>query len=162
MLARLATTVLLAAVWLNASADDHQHDHHSMHLAASQAWSRAMPPTAPTGAVYFTLRNPGDTADRLLGVKTPRAEKAELHAHVHDGDLMRMEHVEGVDVPAGGEVQFKPGGYHVMLFNLSEPLVTGDRFPLTLIFRDGGEVQTEVTVRDQAPEGDTGAAHSHH
>ncbi|MGK9063779.1 copper chaperone PCu(A)C [Stutzerimonas chloritidismutans] len=161
MLSRLATTLLLATVWLNASADDHQHAHSSMHLEASQAWSRAMPPTAPTGAVYFTLHNPGDAEDRLIGVKTPRAEKAELHAHIHEGDLMRMERIDGVTVPPGGDVQFKPGGNHVMLFNLNAPLVAGEQFPLTLIFRDAGEIETEVTIRDQAP--DTGGStHAHH
>ncbi|WP_217474064.1 copper chaperone PCu(A)C [Stutzerimonas stutzeri] len=163
MLLRLVTAFTLAATALTASADDHSHAHHTMTGApvAEQVWSRAMPPTAPTGAVYFTLSNPGDAPDRLIGVKTARAERAELHAHVHEGDVMRMERIDSIEVPAGGEVSFQPGGNHVMLFKLSKPLVAGEHFPLTLIFEHAGEVSVDVAIEDQAP-APTDSAHQHH
>lgn len=164
MLLRLVATVLLGSACLSANAHDHGHAHQS-HAAGAfdiqQVWSRAMPPSAPTGAVYFSLQNPTDEADRLVGVRTERAEKAELHTHLHEGEVMRMQQVEAVDVPASGQVEFKPGGYHVMLFKLSKQLVAGDRFPLTLIFENAGEVTVEVSVEEQAPQGH-GAAHMHH
>lgn len=163
MLLRLVTAFVLGTAALPAMANDHAHTHHAMTgaPAVTQVWSRAMPPSAPTGAVYFTLRNPGDKPDRLVGVQTPRAEKAELHTHVHKGEVMRMERIDTVDVPAGGEVSFKPGGNHVMLFKLSEPLVAGEQFPLTLIFENAGEVTVEVSIQDQAPESN-GNGHMHH
>jgi copper(I)-binding protein len=163
MLLRMVTALVLGTATLTVMADDHMHAHHSMTGAptVTQVWSRAMPPTAPTGAVYFTLRNPGDTPDRLTGVKTTRAEKAELHTHVHKGEVMRMERIDSVEVPAGGEVTFKPGSSHVMLFKLSEPLVAGERFPLTLIFENAGEVIVDVAIQEQAPEPST-HAHEHH
>jgi copper(I)-binding protein len=162
MLLRLVTAFVLGTATLTAMADDPAHAHHPMSAApaVTQPWSRAMPPTAPTGAVYFVLRNPGDTPDRLIGVKTPRAEKAELHTHVHKGEVMSMERIDSVEIPAGGEVTFKPGGSHVMLFKLSEPLVAGERFPLTLIFENAGEVAVDVAIQEQAPENDS--AHKHH
>lgn len=165
MLLRLLATFLLGTASLTAAADDHTHAHaHTSEAKAieiNQVWSRAMPPSAPTGAVYFNLRNPTDQADRLTGVHTTRAERAELHTHVHEGDMMRMEQIEAVDVPAAGQVEFEPGGHHVMLFKLSEPLTAGDHFPLTLIFENAGEVTVEVSVQEQPPQGH-GDSHMHH
>jgi len=163
MLLRLVTALVLGTATLTALADDNAHRHHTTDAApvASQVWSRAMPPSAPTGAVYFTLNNPGDATDRLIGVQTPRAEKAELHTHVHKGDVMRMERIDSVELPAGGEVAFKPGGNHVMLFKLSEPLVAGERFPLTLMFEKAGEVTVDVAIEEQAPSSDRNV-HTHH
>lgn len=163
MLLRLVTAFILGTATLPAVAHDHAHSQQAAAGAPAvmQAWSRAMPPSAPTGAVYFTLRNPGDKADRLIDVRTPRAEKAELHTHVHEGEVMRMKRVDAVDVPAGDAVEFKPGGHHVMLFKLSEPLVAGEQFPLTLIFENAGEVDIEVSIQDQAPESSDNG-HMHH
>jgi len=165
MLLRLVATFLLATVSLTAAADDHAHAHSHTKVAKaleiSEVWSRAMPPSAPTGAVYFNLRNSTGQPDRLIGVRTKRAERAELHTHVHDGELMRMQQVEAVDVPTNGQVEFKPGSYHVMLFTLSEPLVAGDRFPLTLIFENAGEVTVDVSVQEQSPQ-EHGHSHMHH
>jgi copper(I)-binding protein len=145
MLLRLVTLVALGTACLSATAADQNHAHHQMMgapLEATQVWSRAMPPTAPTG----------DSPDRLLGVHTPRAKKAELHTHVHEGEMMRMKQIDSIEVPAGGQVEFKPGSNHVMLFELSAPLVAGERFPLTLEFEHAGEVTVDVSIQDQAPE----------
>jgi periplasmic copper chaperone A len=163
MLLRLVTLLALGTTCLSAMAADQDHAHHQMTArpAVTQVWSRAMPPTAPTGAVYFTLQNPGDEPDRLIGVNTPRAKKAELHTHVHEGEMMRMRQIDSIEVPAGGRVELKPGSSHVMLFQLSEPLVAGERFPLTLKFEHAGEVTVDVSIRDQAPE-PSGQQHMHH
>lgn len=165
MLLRLVATFLLGTASLTAVANDHTHAHshasEAQTMDITQVWSRAMPPSAPTGAVYFNLRNPTGQADRLTGAHTTRAERAELHTHVHEGDMMRMEQVEAVDVPAEGQVEFEPGGHHVMLFKLSEPLAAGDHFPLTLIFEKAGEVTVEVSVQEQPPQGH-GDSHMHH
>lgn len=162
MLLRLVTALALGAITFTATADDHAHSHHAADAkpTVTQVWSRAMPPTAPTGAVYFVMSNPGDTPDRLIDVQTPRAEKAELHTHVHKGELMSMERIDSVELPGGGEVSFRPGGHHVMLFKLSEPLVAGEHFPLTLIFETAGEVTVDVAIQEQAPESNT--SHKHH
>lgn len=163
MLLRLVATLVLGTASLAALADDHEHAHNRMEkaLMVMQAWSRAMPPSAPTGAVYFTLHNPGNQQDRLIGVETPRAEKAEMHTHMHEGEIMRMQQIDSVDVPAGGQVEFKPGGNHVMLFKLSQPLVAGEQLPLTLIFENAGEMTVDVDIRENAPAPDDDA-HAHH
>ena len=166
MLLRLVTAFVFSTPALGALAHDHGHGHSQHQPVAeapvvSGAWSRAMPPSAPTGAVYFTLDNPGEQPERLLGAQTPRAGKTELHTHVHEGEIMRMQQVESVEIPAGGQAEFKPGGHHVMLFELKQPLNAGEQFPLTLIFEHAGEVVVDVLIQESAPQA-AGDAHGHH
>lgn len=155
--ALIAAALLLPASFANA------HEYKSGALEIAHPWSQALPPNAPTVAAYFIIRNGGDTADRLLGADTPIAGSAEIHEHIMQGDLMKMQHVPTVDVPAGGTVTFAPMAYHVMLFNLKDrsPLQDGKRFPLTLHFEKAGDVAVEVAVQKQAPEASTEHAHTH-
>ncbi|UVE18384.1 copper chaperone PCu(A)C [Pseudomonas sp. LS44] len=159
------TKALLLAALLTPAWYVTAHDFSTGDLHIEHPWSREMPPTAPTAAAYFIIHNKGAAADRLLGVDTPAASKAELHEHVHVGDLMKMQQVPSVEVPAGGEASFKPGAYHVMLFGLKQQYRDGQRFPLTLHFEKAGDVQVEVTVQKDAPaeqvEHSTHAEHQH-
>ncbi|EPM82842.1 hypothetical protein A260_26986 [Pseudomonas syringae pv. actinidiae ICMP 19068] len=113
-----------------------------------------LPPNAPTVAAYFIIENKGDSADRLIGVDTPIAGQAQLHEHVHADGLMKMQHVQAVDIPAGAKVSFAPMAWHVMLLDLKDrsKLVVGQRFPMTLHFEKAGDVQVQVVVQKQAPE----------
>ncbi|MDH1262414.1 copper chaperone PCu(A)C [Pseudomonas sp. GD03944] len=149
---------LLAAVMMGTSLLANAHDYSVGELHIEHPWSRAMPPVAPTAAAYFVVQNKGQGADRLLSVQTPVAGKAELHEHVHADGVMKMQHVQTVDIPAGGEVKFEPMGYHVMLFNLKQQAKDGERFPLTLTFEKAGKVEVEVAVQSDAP----AAEHQHH
>ncbi|MGE8362983.1 copper chaperone PCu(A)C [Pseudomonas sp.] len=149
---------LLAAVMMGTSLLANAHDYSVGELHIEHPWSRAMPPVAPTAAAYFVVHNKGQGADRLLSVQTPVAGKAELHEHVHADGVMKMQHVQTVDIPAGGEVKFEPMGYHVMLFNLKQQAKDGERFPLTLTFEKAGKVDVEVAVQSDAP----AAEHQHH
>ena len=144
--ALLGAALCASSVWANAQ---------SLHV--ENAWSRAMPPTAPAAAAYFDLHNGGDRPDRLIGAKTPIAGKAEIHEHAHVDGLMQMREVSGgVPVAVDERVSFKPGGYHVMFLELPRQLADGEQFPLTLIFERAGEVTVEVPVRRTAP-----SAHGH-
>lgn len=138
-------------------AQAHEYDAGQLHI--DHPWSREMPPVAPTAAAYFVVHNKGSDADRLLSVSTPVAGKAELHEHVHADGVMKMQHVESVDVPAGGEVKFEPMGYHVMLFNLKQQAKDGERFPLTLNFEKAGAVEVQVAVQKDAPQSHEHSAH---
>lgn len=167
MLLRLASALLFAMAAPTAMAHDHNHAHHNTQAGEAVphqiegVWSRAMPPSAPTGAVYFTVKNTGQHTDRLLGAQTERAGKTELHTHVHEGEIMRMQQVDSVELPAGSRVEFKPGGNHVMLFDLRQPLKAGERFSMTLTFEHAGEVPVDVSILEYAPHGSE-PAHAHH
>lgn len=136
-------------------------------IIINQVWARAMPPTAPAGAVYFQLENTGDTPTRLLSAQSGISEKTELHTHIKTADgLMRMEQVFQVEIPAKGKLAFKPGSYHVMLLQLKQPLVAGSHFPLELTFESGSTVKLEVPVLESAPQANQGTqtehGHMHH
>lgn len=99
-------------------------------------------------AAYMTIANKGKEPDRLVGAKADVSKAVEIHETVMDGDVMRMQPVQGgIEVPAGGQVELKPGGYHVMLIGLTRDLNAGDKFPLTLQFEKGGEMTVQAEVR---------------
>lgn len=102
--------------------------------------------TAGAGAAYMTIRG-GAAGDKLIAASAVAvAGKAELHDHIHEGNVMRMRKVEAIDVPAQGTVELKPGGLHVMLMSLKKPLKTGDGFDLVLTFEKAGAVTVKVPV----------------
>lgn len=136
----LATASLLAA--LPAAAQEYRAGD----IVIEQPWSRAAGANA-TGAGFLTIRNTGAAPDRLLSASSPIAGRVELHTMSMDGGVMRMRPVEIIPVPAGGTVQLAPGGLHIMLVGLAQPLVQGGRAPLTLRFERAGEVRVELAVQ---------------
>ena len=113
-------------------------------LTVEDARARILLPSRP-GAAWLTIRNAGGE-DRLVGAKSPAAERVELHTHIHEGGVTMMRKVEAIDVPAGGEAALEPGGDHLMLFGLKDGLKAGGRFPLTLLFEKAGQVTVEMRV----------------
>jgi periplasmic copper chaperone A len=99
-------------------------------------------------AVYLVLANGGAAADRLVAAQADVSNAIEIHETKMEGDVMRMAQVEGgIEVPAGGQVELRPGGLHVMLIGLTRDLNVGDTFPLTLEFASGAKLQVEAEVR---------------
>ena len=130
-------------------------------LVVSDAWARPTLGQAANSAAYLTIANTADVADRLLRVRAEVSKTQELHQTIREGDVMRMRAVEGgIAVPAKGSVALAPGGYHVMLIGLTQPLAAGDTFPLTLTFEKAGDI--EVTAKVAAtPPGDSTMRGSH-
>jgi hypothetical protein len=99
-------------------------------------------------AVYMLLANGGATADRLVAAQADVSNAIEIHETKMEGDVMRMQQVEGgIEIPAGGQVELKPGGYHVMLIGLTRDLNVGEKFPVTLQFESGAMLTVEAEVR---------------
>ena len=84
---------------------------------------------------------------QLVGVSTPVAGTAEVHEMKMDGDVMRMRAISKLDLPAGQTVELKPGGYHVMLMDLKQPLAPGSTVPLTLALRDAKGVESKLELK---------------
>lgn len=125
----------------------------------TDAWARPAIGKGNVTTAYMTISNGGESDDVLIGVMSPKAEKVELH-HTKMGDdgVMRMRPVEGgIPVPAGGKVELAPGGYHLMVMGLNEPLVEDGDLPLTLGFAEAGAIDLVVPVRANA-----GGGHEHH
>lgn len=151
-------TLLAFAALLSFSGATLAHEYDAGNLHIEHPWSLLLPANSENGAAYFVVANQGQDADRLLGADTERAASAEIHQHVAKDGMMKMQKVEGVDIPSGGKVVFAPGQYHLMLFGLKKPLADGERFPLTLHFQKAGDVKVEVAVQKDAPKG-TGMGH---
>jgi periplasmic copper chaperone A len=129
----------------------HAHDVTQGDLRIHEPWARATIGVSKTAAAYLTVINQGTQADRLIGVSTPVADSAMLHQSVMDENgVMKMRPLEAIDVPAGGEVKLEPGGMHVMLMGVHQPLKAGEHVPLTLSFERAGDVAVTVHVADVA------------
>ena len=121
-------------------------EHTGDPIVVRDAWIREPPPRSPA-AGYLVVENRGGESVELVAVATEAAEQTEIHVMEYKNDRMTMRRVEGLQVPAGGEVALKPGGAHLMLMELRQPLRDGDEVELVLRFGDGTERRTQVPVR---------------
>lgn len=130
-------------------------------VEVESAWVRPTAPGALVGGAYMTLLG-APLADRLLSASSPAAAAVELHTHVLADGIARMRPVAAIEVPAGGRVELKPGGLHLMLINLKAPLTTGSRVQIQLHFETSGLRTIDVPVSAQAPVGAAASGrHSH-
>lgn len=107
--------------------------------------ARVGQPTGPNAALYFTASSGGE-ADRLVGASTDVAASVELHeTTMGDDGTMGMQPVEGLDLPAGGELVLEPGGYHLMLVD-ADRLEVGDTIEVTTSWEQAGDLTIEAEV----------------
>lgn len=124
-------------------------------------------PTAAPGvpAVGFvTLTNPGPETDRLIAASSPVAERIEIHqTQMQDGVMKMRAQPDGVALPVGGTVALAPGGLHLMLFGLRQPLAADQSLPVTLRFERAGKVEVlfKVEPRSVAAPASAEEHHSH-
>jgi len=110
-----------------------------------QPWSR--PAAAGTNGIgYMVLANHGRSADALVKVESPLAERVEMHSSAMTGGVMSMKAETRVAVPAGGQATFGPGAYHLMLIGLKKTLKPGDQAPATLTFASGAKLKVAFAV----------------
>jgi periplasmic copper chaperone A len=124
------------------------------------AWARPTVQGQAAGGGFLKITG-GTAGDRLLGGSAEVSKAVELHTMQMDGDVMRMRQVPVIEVPAGGTVELKPGGLHLMFMGLKQPLKAGESFPLTLRFEKAGEVKVDVKISVQPPAG-SAAGHGGH
>ncbi len=118
-------------------------------LTISTPFIRATPPNAPVSGGFMLIKNAGAQPDRLIGGSADFADKFEVHEMKMEGDVMKMRPVEGgIEIPAGGEVVLKPGGYHVMFMNLKEQLKIDEKRKVKLVFQNAGEIEIEFNVQE--------------
>ena len=123
-----------------------QGHHGGDGIKIEQAWARATPGIVKTAAAYIAIRNAGKRTDRLVAVASDVAKRVEIHTHRNENGVMRMRRIHGLNVLAGDRVILKPGGTHLMLFGLHQPLKKGQTFQVILSFRTAGEVKSPVKV----------------
>lgn len=137
--------VTLAAIVMASSAFAHEVTVGNLQIIHAN-----IPAPMGSGQVaagYMGITNEGDHPDTLIGVEVGFAAQAMLHTTEFSADgVASMTHVEALEIPAGDTVVLEPGGYHIMLMGLNQPLKVGDMLPATLIFEQGGRVEIEFMV----------------
>ena len=129
----LALTLIAAPAWAQVDIEN--------------AWVRATPPGAKTGAGYLVIHNKSASPDRLVGAESAVAARVETHTHIKEGEVMRMREVkEGFGIPANGSFELKPGGPHLMFMDIRKPFKEGEKIPVTLKFEKAGAIPVEFPV----------------
>lgn len=118
-------------------------------IAIRDAWLREPVGDRPMTAGFAVVTNRGSAPRAIVGAATEVAGKVELHEMKMDGAMMRMSPVEKIDIPAGGSVELKPGGLHLMLFDLKRTPRAGETVQVTLTFDDGSKATVAAAVRRQ-------------
>lgn len=117
-------------------------------LLIVDASSRETPLAGGTGPGFMSIRNTGSDDDRLLSASSTATASVELHEmSMADGQMTMRARPEGLLIPAGGQVDLAPGGLHLMLIGVREPLAAGQTLPVELRFEKAGTVTVELTVR---------------
>ena len=124
-------------------------------VTVGEPWVRATVAAQKATGAFMTLTS--TTSAKLVGASSPAAGVVEVHEMKMDNDTMRMRQIQALDLPAGQLVKLAPGGYHLMLLNLKQPLKEGDKVPLTLEIEDAQTVRSKVEV--EAPVKPLNAAH---
>lgn len=135
------------------------HEIKSGDLVISNMWSRATPGGAKVAGGYFTVSNTGTVADRLVSATSPASGKVEVHEMSMANGVMTMRPLDaGLVVEPGKSVTLAPGGFHMMLMDLKEPLKEGGMLPITLAFEKAGKVEVTLHVRSIGAQGPIGEA----
>ena len=121
-------------------------EHTGDPIVVRDAWIREPPPRSPA-AGYLVIENRGGDPVELVAVATEAAAQAEIHVMEYKDDRMTMRRVAKLEIPAGEEIALKPGGAHLMLMELRQPLRDGDEVELVLRFGDGKEKRIQMPVQ---------------
>src|SRR6202012_3148657 len=106
------------------------------------------------GGGFLTIENKGSAPDKLIGVSADAAGKVEVHEMAMDGGVMKRRPVEGgLTIDPGKTVKLAPGGYHLMMMDLKNPLKQGDKIPVTLEFEKAGKVAVSLDVEGVGAKG---------
>jgi periplasmic copper chaperone A len=140
MVSRIAIVVAVAAIVLAGCKG------RTLSMAVESPWVRSASSGA-NSAVYMVIRNNGRRADRLLKAECTAAMMAEVHRTTVKDGVGSMEPVEAIEVPARGQVELAPAGFHVMLMRLKHDLRTGDRLEVILTFEAAGRIPVTAEVR---------------
>ena len=144
------------------AASEH-HDHGDMaakftpvtvgDLQITAAAIKAMTPGQPVAGGFVTVVNNGKQDDRLVSVTVAEgADHVELHEMAINNDVMTMRKLaDGLPLPAGKTVEFKPGGLHMMIMGVKKPFTAGMTIKTTLMFEKAGPVEIEIPVQDMKP-----------
>lgn len=134
-------------------------------VTVKDAWVRATVPQQKATGAFMQLTATKDT--RLVSASSSAVPVVEVHEMTMDSNVMKMRQIPALALPAGKAVELKPGGYHLMLLDLKQPIKAGDTLPLTLVFEDKAgkretvEIKAEVRALNAATPATQPTEHKH-
>lgn len=115
-------------------------------LAVSACWIRSLPAPAPS-AGYFLVKNTGSQPAKLQGASSPTYGMVMLHQTTHQDGMSKMSETHDIVIPAGGELEFKPGGYHAMLEKPVAAPAVGSSVSMDFLFDTGEKASAQCEVK---------------
>ena len=109
---------------------------------------KTTPPGIENSAAYFNIMNHSHKDIQLMGASSDVAKITEIHEHTMSNGTMKMQKVQSITIPAHSSIVFEPGGYHIMLIGVKQPIQTGDKASITLMFDNGKTKVVEVKATD--------------
>lgn len=106
-------------------------------VSVEDPYVRAVPPGQKNTGAFMLLKNQDSQARSIVSAESDAAEVVELHTHIHENGMMKMRQIDSIDIPASGETVLKPGGLHVMLIGLKQPIVPDEPVEITLVYANG-------------------------
>jgi len=132
------------------------------HVMISDAWIADAPPVAKIRAGYLKLHNMGTHTISIKDFSSPAFARIELHKTVIEDGMVKMQEVKQLSVKPGEQIEFKPGGYHLMLFTPRQKLQQGDKINLTIRLKDGMTSSFTATVQKRGDSMQHDHEHHHH
>ena len=148
--------ILAVALLLIVAGAATAHEFSSKGITITHPWARATPGGVTVGGAYFEVKAAAGQGDRLVGARSAVAGSMEVHNHIIENGVAKMRRVDALHIKGGQSVVLKPGGYHVMLLDLKQPLKEGDLLKFTLSFEKAGDIEVEATVEPIGAKGPHG------
>ncbi len=145
---KVLLTVLAVIAWM-AGAEASAQFSPDRSLEVHNVWARIAPNEADTISVFFEIISHGDRADALRSASSPAAEKVTLRRGKWKVLSFTNEPVPEIAVRAHRRTDFRPGRYEVTLSQITRPVEVGTVLPVTLIFKEAGSLDIQVTVGNQ-------------
>lgn len=137
LMSRICLVGALGLTAVNASAE----------VTVENPYARAVPPGQMNSASFMVLSNTDLKDIALVKGSSSVAKAVELHNHINEDGVMKMRQVQQINIPASGNVNLQPGGYHVMLIGLNQDLMEGKEIDLKLDFSDGSSQELTIPVK---------------
>ncbi|MBX8518392.1 copper chaperone PCu(A)C [Pseudomonas cichorii] len=138
LIATPCKSLLLALSILGVSLQAHAQ------TTVDDAWVRATVAGQPATGAFMNITS--STGGKLVEVSSPAAKDVQIHQMSMKNDVMNMQQVKSIDLPAGKTVVLDSNGYHVMLMGLVAQVKEGDQVPLTLTVEDEKGVKESIKV----------------
>lgn len=158
IITRTAIQLLSVLIAMTASLGAQAQSPAKTEVKVFDAWARTTVPGASVSAAYMHIKSARPM--KLVKAESPVAGMTEIHQMSMKDGVMNMSAVDAVDIPAGKLVDLRPGGLHVMLMQLKQPIKKGDEIPLKLTFEDAAKKTIVLDVKAKAQEKDSGS-HKH-